>query len=147
MCVLLLCCCRAAGITLQSGLVVDLAQLQQQYPGQCCLPRSVLADNSAVLRMDNSDGRYFVSMDPSCSSPLTSDVYPVMFEYIAVGCPAPSSSSYSSGNTYIFNGGALHGRLHGTEPSIGHKHCVVSAVSAVRLSQEGVFLCLTSYMA
>ncbi|WIA29996.1 hypothetical protein OEZ86_000094 [Tetradesmus obliquus] len=92
-------------ITLQSGLVVDLAQLQQQYPGQCCLPRSVLADNSAVLRMDNSDGRYFVSMDPSCSSPLTSDVYPVMFEYIAVGCPAPSSSSYSSGNTYIFNGG------------------------------------------
>jgi hypothetical protein len=94
----------AAGITLQSGLVVDLNQLQQQYQGQCCLPRSVLNDNSALLRIDNSNGRFFVSMDPSCATPLASDVYPVMFEYISVGCTASSSSSSS---TYVINGGAL----------------------------------------
>jgi hypothetical protein len=98
--------CLAAGITLQSGLVVDLTQLQQQYQGQCCLPRSVLNDNSALLRIDNSDGRFFVSMDPSCSTPLTSDVYPAMFEYISVGC-ATSSSSSSAGTTYVINGGEL----------------------------------------
>jgi hypothetical protein len=103
--------CCSAGITLQSGLVVDLQQLQQQYQGQCCLPRSVLNDNSALLRIDNSDGRYFVSLDPSCATPLTSDVYPVVFEYIAVGCTATSSSG-SSGNTYVINGGALQWCLH-----------------------------------
>jgi hypothetical protein len=99
----------AAGITLQSGLVVDLQQLQQQYQGQCCLPRSVLNDNSALLRIDNSDGRFFVSMDPSCSTPLTSDVYPAMFEYISVGC---TTSSSSGGTTYVINGGELGENRH-----------------------------------
>lgn len=78
-------------MTLQSGLVVNLQQLQQEYQGQCCLPRSVITDFTPVVRCDNTAGRYFVSNDPSCSGAIPSSMYPAMYEYIWVcgdGCPA-----------------------------------------------------------
>uniref|UniRef100_A0A383VFQ6 Uncharacterized protein n=1 Tax=Tetradesmus obliquus TaxID=3088 RepID=A0A383VFQ6_TETOB len=79
-------------MTLQSGMVVDFSKLQESYTGQCCLPRSVLNDASAVMRMDNSGGSFFVSNDPACASPIPSSVYPASFEYISI-CAAPTPAA------------------------------------------------------
>eukprot|EP00775_Hariotina_reticulata_P012121 gene12121-12260_t len=104
-------------MTLQSGMVVSFNAVAQLYPGQCCLPRSILNEYTPILRLDNSDGKVFVSNDPACSTPITSNYYPAMFEYMYVctescppgGClkdrqqaaPEGSSSPTSSGG----NGG------------------------------------------
>lgn len=85
-------------------------QLSQQYQGQCCLPRSVINDFSPILRLENSNGNYFVSMDPSCNSPLTSDLYPVMFDYIHVCDTGDVITTVAAGPTIVINGG---GRLRG----------------------------------
>jgi hypothetical protein len=84
-------------MTLQSGMVVDFTQLQESYQGQCCLPRAVLNDASAVMRMDNSGGAFFVSNDPTCSRPIPSSMYPASFEYISIcAATAPASDSTPS---------------------------------------------------
>lgn len=56
-------------MTLQSGQVVDLAQLASQVQangGGCCLPRSILGDMTPIVRMDGSGGKYWVAADPNC---------------------------------------------------------------------------------
>lgn len=92
------------GITLQSGAVINLVELQQQYPGQCCLPRSVLNDQTPVVRMDGSNGNFFIASDEGCNNPVTNDVYPAMFESIHVCDACPPGGCYSA-PTYQFNGG------------------------------------------
>jgi hypothetical protein len=82
-------------MTLQSGMVVDFSQLQESYQGQCCLPRSVVNDASAVMRMDNSGGAFFVTNDPTCASPIPSSTYPASFEYISI-CSAATSTTPGS---------------------------------------------------
>jgi hypothetical protein len=85
----------AAGMTLQSGMVVDFSQLQESYQGQCCLPRSVINDASAVMRMDNSGGAFFVANDPACASPIPSSMYPASFEYVSI-CSAVATTTNTS---------------------------------------------------
>jgi hypothetical protein len=34
--------------------------------------------------MDGSGGKYFVSSDPDCNSPLSSDLYPASFEAVSL---------------------------------------------------------------
>jgi hypothetical protein len=87
-------------MTLQSGMVADFTKLQESYQGQCCLPRSVLNDASAVMRVDNSAGAFFVSNDPTCASPIPSSMYPASFEYISIcAAPAPAADAAPISNT------------------------------------------------
>jgi hypothetical protein len=99
-------------VTLQSGLVVDLSKLQQQYQGQCCLPRSAINDFTPILRIDNSNGNYFVSNDPNCNTPLDSRSFPAEFDFIHVcdqcppgGCFNGGAAGAGSQTTIIINGG------------------------------------------
>lgn len=91
-------------MTLQSGLVVNILQLQQEYQGQCCLPRSVLNDYTPVIRFDNTDGKYYVSNDASCSNAITNSMYPAMYEYVWV-----CADSCPPGGCYDGNYGAVDG--------------------------------------
>jgi hypothetical protein len=45
-------------MTLQSGKVVNLAKLAADFQGKysCCLPRSVVGDDTPIARMDGSNG-------------------------------------------------------------------------------------------
>jgi hypothetical protein len=101
-----------AGLTLQSGLVVDISKLQQQYQGQCCLPRSAVNDFTPIMRIDNSNGNYFVSNDPNCNTPLDSRSFPAAFDFIHVcdqcppgGCFDGAAAGAGSQTTIIINGG------------------------------------------
>lgn len=96
------CCALLAGLTLQSGQVVDLKKLAQQYQGQCCLPRNIINDFTPIVRLDNSDGNYFVSNDPSCSSAIDSNLFPSTFEYVHV-CDQCSSGGCNQAG--VINGG------------------------------------------
>jgi len=77
-------------MTLQSGQVVSFKELANLYQGECCLPRSIINDYTPIIRLDNSNGKVFVSTDPSCGTVITSNFYPAMFEYVYVcvdSCP------------------------------------------------------------
>jgi hypothetical protein len=94
---------------------VDLKQLQQQYNGQCCLPRSAINDFTPILRIDNSNGNYFVSIDPNCNAPLDSRSFPAEFDFIHVcdhcppgGCFNADASAGSQTNVIIINGGGRY---------------------------------------
>lgn len=100
------------GLTLQSGQVVDINKLAQEYQGQCCLPRTVINDYTPIVRLDNSNGNYFVSNDPSCNGPVTSDLFPAMFEYIHVCDQCPPGGCYQDQVTVI-NGGKQRMQIAG----------------------------------
>lgn len=96
-----------AGMTLQSGMVIDFKQLQESYSGQCCLPRTILNDYSPVMRIDNSEGMYYVTSDPACAaeSAIPSTTYPASFEYIRLcgSTPASPGAPVSSGSDMLSN--------------------------------------------
>lgn len=70
--------------------MVTRANFAEIYPNKCCLPRAVLNDFSPVLRVDGSDGAFFVSNDAQCAQPIPAAAYPAMFEYIRVCAGSPS---------------------------------------------------------
>jgi hypothetical protein len=79
-----LCRTDAAGLTLQSGQAVEVNQLVEAYPNQCCIPRSAINDFTPILRIDNSNGNCFVSNDQNCNTFIPSESFPATFEYIYV---------------------------------------------------------------
>jgi hypothetical protein len=48
----------------------------------CCVPRSVLGDATPVVRIDESQGQYYVTADPDCKSAIASDAYPSTYQAI-----------------------------------------------------------------
>lgn len=114
--------CVCTGLTLQSGLIVTRAQLQESYPDVCCLPRAALRDLTPVVRVDGSDGTFYVSNDAQCAAPITAAVYPATFEYISVcgGCPpggCTSTQAAAVADASLVNGGAAAHSI--TQPA----HC------------------------
>eukprot|EP00775_Hariotina_reticulata_P004139 gene4139-4388_t len=98
-------------MTLKSGKVVDLDKLAADAKGQCCLPRSVVGDDSPIARMDGSNGRYFVTNDPKCGNILYASSYAVTYSYIYVcgqckGGPPCTQYPVDGGKTVVMPGGS-----------------------------------------
>ena len=70
-------------MTLMSGQVIALNELYKASNGKCCIPRSTLGDYTPIVRMDGSQGKYYVTSDPDCKTgPLLSTSYPINYEAI-----------------------------------------------------------------
>eukprot|EP00775_Hariotina_reticulata_P010832 gene10832-10989_t len=83
-----------------SGQVVALPELFKAANNTCCVPRALLGDFTPIVRMDNSQGRYFATADPSCQTgPIESFSYPAMFEAVNLcgGCPGGKCPTVDGG--------------------------------------------------
>ncbi|KAF8057639.1 transferase [Scenedesmus sp. PABB004] len=92
-------------ITLQSGLVLNPADLAEQYKGQCCLPRSVLRDVTPVVRVDGSGGRVFVAADDACREPVPAAAYPAVYESVWVCADSPPPGGPIDVTVIVIDGG------------------------------------------
>ncbi|KAF8065558.1 hypothetical protein HT031_003159 [Scenedesmus sp. PABB004] len=91
--------------TLMSGQVVNLNVLYKDFGGECCLPASVLGDSSPIVSLKNSDGKFFVSNDAGCGSPILASSYPATFNFIYVCGAAPSAGCPPGGCYTNVDGG------------------------------------------
>lgn len=73
----------AADMTLMSGQVIALNELYKASNYSCCIRRSTLGDYTPIVRMDGSQGQYYVTADPDCkTAPVQTEAYPATYEAV-----------------------------------------------------------------